>query len=104
MKSVFFILTLLGISTTGFADPSTKLALGKKIGTGTCVACHGPAGVSNNDLWPNLAGQKRGYLVKALQDYKAGRRNDPLMSPQAMLLSDEDIENVAIYFSGLKND
>ncbi|UTW45502.1 cytochrome c [bacterium SCSIO 12696] len=69
----------------------------------TCIACHGPAGISNNNLWPNLAGQKKGYLIKQLKDFRAGKRNDPLMKPMVQNLTDADIENLAEYFSSLKS-
>lgn len=67
-----------------------------------CAACHGADGVSPNDLWPNLAGQKQGYLVKQMKAFRDGTRNDPMMSPMAKPLSDEDIENLAAYFASLK--
>lgn len=102
MKLKYCFIFLILVSFQSLADTATNLAKGKKIGLGTCVACHGVAGISPNDLWPNIAGQKKGYLVKQLQDFKAGRRNDPLMGPQSMLLSDEDIEAVSLYFSQLK--
>ncbi len=68
----------------------------------TCAGCHGPAGISNNPLWPNLAGQKEAYLVKQLKDFRDGKRTDPMMSPMAKPLSDQDIENLAAYLSSLK--
>lgn len=68
-----------------------------------CAACHGPAGISSNPMYPNLAGQKAGYIVKQLKDFKSGARNNsPLMPPMAKPLSDADMENLAAYFSGLK--
>ena len=45
-----------------------------------CISCHGVSGISSNQMWPNLAGQKRGYLIKALQDYKSGERKNAIMS------------------------
>lgn len=68
----------------------------------TCVACHGPAGVSVNPMWPNLAGQKEAYLAKQMKDFRDGRRNDPVMGPMAKGLSDEDIANLAAYYASLK--
>jgi len=68
----------------------------------TCKACHGPAGVSANDLWPNLAGQKEGYIVKQLHAFREGSRVDPLMSPVSKMLSDDDIKQLAAYYSHLK--
>ncbi|MGS2723221.1 c-type cytochrome [Porticoccus sp. GXU_MW_L64] len=70
----------------------------------TCMACHGPQGISPNDQWPNLAGQKKGYLIKQIKAFRDGERKEPLMKPMVQNLSDEDIENLAEYFSGLKGN
>lgn len=67
-----------------------------------CVSCHGQAGISPNELWPNLAGQKKTYMAKQLTDFKSGKRTDPVMASFAKMLSDEDIQNVAAYYSSLK--
>ena len=67
----------------------------------TCTACHGAEGNSVNPLWPNIAGQGAPYLVQQLKAFKTGLRNDPLMTSQAMLLSDEDMNNLAVYFESL---
>ena len=67
----------------------------------SCAGCHGANGVSSNPMWPNLAGQKDGYLVKAMKDYRDGTRNDPMMGPMAKPLTDEDIANLAAYYSSL---
>jgi cytochrome c553 len=64
-----------------------------------CMACHGPQGNSSNPDWPKLAGQHDNYIVKQLQAFKAGTRKDPLMSAQAMALSDADMNNLAAYFA-----
>lgn len=67
----------------------------------TCTACHGPEGNSSNPVWPNIAGQNAPYLLAQLKAYKEGKRTDPLMSAQAMMLSDEDMANLAVYFESL---
>lgn len=72
-----------------------------KAKSAACAACHGPAGVSGNDIWPNLAGQKAGYLKKQMKAFRDGGRKDPMMSPMAAALSDEDVDNLAAYYSGL---
>jgi cytochrome c553 len=72
-----------------------------KAKSATCVACHGAAGVSTNPMWPNLAGQKDMYLAKQMKDFRDGKRSDPVMAPMAKGLSDEDIANLAAYYSGL---
>ena len=66
-----------------------------------CMACHGAEGVSTNDIWTNLAGQKRGYLVKQIKAFRDGDRVDPTMKPMVSGLSDADVDNLATYFSGL---
>lgn len=90
-------LMMLTVTNTMAAD----INAGKKKAT-SCAACHGANGISNNDIWPNLAGQKKGYLIKALKDFRDGKRNDPAMSPMAKPLSNEDIENLAAYYSSLE--
>ncbi len=67
----------------------------------TCTACHGAEGNSVNPLWPNNAGQGAPYIVAQLQAFKGGLRNDPLMAPQTMALSDEDMRDLAVYFESL---
>lgn len=67
-----------------------------------CAACHGPDGISMNDLWPNLRGQKQGYLIKQIKAYRDGERQDPTMLPMVKPLTDEDIENIAAYYSSLQ--
>ncbi|MCW8963592.1 MAG: cytochrome c [Gammaproteobacteria bacterium] len=65
----------------------------------TCAACHGKDGNSVIAINPSLAGQNYSYLVQALRDYRSGARNNPIMKVQAAPLKDEDIENLAKYFS-----
>lgn len=67
----------------------------------TCAACHGQNGISIAPNYPNLACQKDKYLVKSIKAYKSGARNDPMMKPMVMALSDADIENLAAYYSSL---
>jgi len=52
-------------------------------------------------MWPNLAGQKAGYLVLQMKAFRDGTRNNPMMSPMAAGLSDDDIANIAAYFASL---
>jgi cytochrome c553 len=68
----------------------------------TCVACHGENGISPNDMWPNIAGQKKQYFIKQVKSFRDGERIDPLMSSIARMLSDEDIESLAVYYSQME--
>lgn len=67
-----------------------------------CVGCHGMNGKSNNPMYPNLKGQQKMYLIKAITAYRDGKREDPMMSSFAKSLSDADIEDLAAYYSSLK--
>lgn len=67
----------------------------------SCSACHGQNGISVNALWPTLAGQHESYLVRALNQYRDGTRGEVVMSAQAALIADEDVELLARYFAGL---
>ena len=78
----------------GDADAGKNKAL-------TCTACHGAAGNSANPMWPTIAGQHAKYTASQLHGFKDGGRADPLMTSQAMLLSETDIADLAAYFEGL---
>lgn len=97
------ILTPLAIAALCLSSPLTMAAdaAAGKTKAATCVACHGANGISPNDLWPNLAGQKEGYLVKQMKAFRDGQRNDPMMAPMAAALSDADIADLAAYFASL---
>lgn len=92
MKIVAFVVVFLSLICQ--AQEGKKLAE-------TCVACHGVNGKSMNSFWPNLAGQKKDYLIKQLHDFKSGVRKNVLMEPMVKMLSDKDIETLATYFSGM---
>lgn len=100
MTKTAFIAMLLA------ALPSTLLAKGDaeagKAKAQVCEACHGADGLSVAPIYPKLAGQHEDYLVKALADYRAGRRANPIMAPMAANLSDQDIEDLAAWFSSLQ--
>ena len=73
---------------------------GKAKAAQVCGACHGPEG--NKPSAPDqpvLAGQYPDYIVKALSDYKSGKRTNPIMKAFAEQLSKQDMEDVAAWFS-----
>ncbi|WP_085300532.1 c-type cytochrome [Cognaticolwellia mytili] len=67
-----------------------------------CAACHGTDGNSPVAIYPKLAGQSVGYIVKQLQEFKAGTRKDPVMAPMAAALSEQDMLEIASYFAAQK--
>lgn len=79
-------------------DPVAGGALAK---ARSCVSCHGQDGSSTKPYYPNLAGQNEVYLTKMLTDFREKRRIDPTMNAMAVKLSDQDIANLAAFFSSL---
>jgi len=69
-----------------------------------CAVCHGPDGNSPTTAFPILAGQYADYLVRALEDYKLGKRKNPIMAPTAAALSEQDREDLAAYFASQKSN
>ncbi|MBM3390553.1 MAG: cytochrome c4 [Betaproteobacteria bacterium] len=72
-----------------------------------CIACHGPDGNSPAlpepaEPWPKLAGQLPEYMTKQLHDFKAGRRTNSQMSPQAQALAESDIPDIVAFFAKQK--
>lgn len=65
----------------------------------TCAACHGETGVSATGMYPTLAGQYANYLEHSLKDYRAGARKNAIMGAQAANLSDDEIKQLARWFS-----
>jgi len=65
----------------------------------TCSTCHGPDGISISSEWPNLAGQNFRYLVKQITAFREGDRTNVLMAPMVNNLSDQDIQDIAAYYS-----
>ncbi|MBK6713666.1 MAG: cytochrome c4 [Burkholderiales bacterium] len=87
------------------AAPAVLAAGNAEAGKGkaaVCMGCHGADGNSPADMWPKLAGQLPQYLSRQLHDFKAGRRKNEQMSPMAQPLSEQDIEDLAAFFSSQK--
>lgn len=97
LTSIVIAGVLLGASGSVLAGD----AAAGKAKAASCAGCHGPSGISSNPMWPNLAGQKEGYLVKQMKAFRDGTRADPLMAPMAKPLTDSDIDNIAAYYSSL---
>jgi len=68
-----------------------------------CQACHGASGNSVNPEWPSLAGLGADYIADQLQNFKDGKRNNPVMMPNAANLSADDMANLGAYFDSLVN-
>ncbi|KQP02861.1 cytochrome c [Pseudorhodoferax sp. Leaf265] len=78
------------------------LVKGEQGYTAVCAACHGADGNSAIAANPKLAHQHPEYLVKQLQEFKDGKRNDPVMKGFASALSDEEMRNIAYWLTSQK--
>lgn len=101
MNKALCVLTVLGLLATSAAAKADAEAA-KATASGLCAGCHGAKGISASDTFPNLAGQKKGYLANALKAYRDKARTAPVMNGMAGSLSDAQIEDLAAYFSELK--
>jgi cytochrome c553 len=85
-------------AATGKPDPAAGEA---RFGT-VCVACHGQGGNSGTPANPKLAAQHQAYVVKQLQEFKSGKRPNPIMQGFASQLTDADMKNIAAYVGSQK--
>ncbi len=90
----FFLVSLQPASAAGDIDAGKAKAA-------TCAACHGVNGKASLPEQPNLAAQGEKYLIKQLQDFKSGARNNPVMMPMAANLSEQDMADIAAFYASL---
>jgi len=67
-----------------------------------CAGCHGADGIGLSGEFPNLAGQKKTYLITQLKAFKNRKRTNPTMNAMVAGLSDSDFDNLATYYSSLQ--
>ena len=120
MKKIIILLILFHFSSTKAADTkstgetgatvqsnlSAELQNGKKKAKAICSACHGINGQAaaggNSVIIPNITAQHKDYLIARLKSYKAGKIQHDQMTIIAGMLSEQDIENVAEWYSRIK--
>ncbi|WP_088284338.1 cytochrome c [Ideonella sp. A 288] len=103
MKSLLALTLLTALLAPAFgadapAAAKPDLAKGQEKAQ-MCAACHTSDGSRGTPANPILAGQHADYLVKQLTEFKAGKRANPIMSGMAATLTDEDMRNVAAFYS-----
>jgi len=121
MKKIIFLSILLSFITAKAEDAiksesgtgasvqsnlSAELQNGKKKAKAICSACHGIDGQAasggNSVIIPNITAQHKDYLIARLKAYKAGKIQHDQMTIIAGMLSEQDIENVAEWYSRIK--
>ncbi len=103
MKRVVFQILVYSIACgiSGSVVAAGNLEAGQAK-SAACVACHMPDGNSVMPEWPKIAGQIPGYLVSQMMAFKNGDRKNPIMDPIVKPLSEQDIEDIAAYYTGQK--
>lgn len=84
----------------GTAQAAGDAAAGK-VKAAVCAGCHGANGQGIPPA-PALAGKSEAQILQALQDFKSGKRDNPVMKGMAAGLSDQDMANLAAYYASLK--
>ena len=101
MRGCKWIVVAAALTVAGGAQAAGDATAGQQK-SAPCQACHSTDGNSQVGMYPKIAGQHAGYIVTQLKALRDGRRKDPVMSPMAANLSDQDIDDLAAYFSGQK--
>jgi cytochrome c553 len=97
-----FVLVVLAVTAGSQASAAGDADRGKQLSY-TCLGCHGIENYKNvypTYNVPELGGQHSSYIVAALKEYRSGERSHATMHQQAESLSDQDIDDIAAYFSG----
>jgi len=104
LRAIMFTVGLSAAMISGYAQAGDGKAL---YAEKTCSACHGKEG--NKPLmpdYPKVSGQNEAYIVKQMTDIKSGARangNSAAMKGVMVLVSDQDIKDIAAYLSKLKH-
>jgi cytochrome c553 len=97
--ALIFTMTFVLISTQSFAKGDAAKGRAKSI---TCIGCHGVDGNSVSPAFPKIAGQNESYLLKQLKEFKSGLRVDGVMVAIVAPLTEEDMANLAAYYTAQK--
>ena len=108
MKKIVLSVAAIALAASMGSAVAGDAAAGKAK-SATCVACHGPNGITPPAManlgYPNLAGQNAKYIVNQLKAFKNGTRTGgqtAVMAPMAMPLTDADMANLGAYYESLK--
>src|SRR5688572_27259894 len=99
------VLSFVLAAPAAAADPAPAaakpdLAKGQATSTSVCAACHSADGSRGSPANPIIAGQHAEYLVKQLEEFKSGKRDNAVMKGFATTLSTADMKNVAAFYAG----
>lgn len=95
------ILSLIVATVVALPATAADLENGRSLSR-SCSSCHGKLGIARDPEVPHLAGQSARYIEKSLMDFQKGERQDRRMSLIVNNLSEEDIKDLAAWFSSLE--
>ncbi len=97
----FLQFAVLGIASLGIAQTASAQgdAAAGEAKVALCATCHGVGGNSQIPENPKLAGQNANYILKQLEDYKSGARENITMSAMVGALSEQDMQDIAAYYA-----
>ncbi|MCK5263057.1 MAG: cytochrome c4 [Gammaproteobacteria bacterium] len=103
MKKIIVSSLVLFMSLAGVVHAAGDAEAGKEK-SAACAGCHGVDGNSMVPMFPNLAGQGEKYLAKQIADFKAAttRKDDTMVGMAAMLVTDQDVQDVGAFFASQK--
>ncbi|MDX2416879.1 MAG: cytochrome c [Xanthomonadales bacterium] len=96
IQSTLAVILLSFIPTIVFSAGNAAAGKSK---SAVCQACHGPTGQAVQPIYPNLGGQHQDYLIKTLQGFRDGSRQNAIMKGFAANLSDTDIEDITAWYA-----
>jgi cytochrome c553 len=99
---LFAATAVLGLAISSPVHAAGNIQAGQAKASAICLACHSLDGNSVNPEWPSIAGQHEQYIIKQVKAFRAGERTNTLMSPIALTLTDQEIEDVAAYYASQK--
>lgn len=97
-KICYLFTAILGVMVATNVQASGNAEQGKKKSQ-SCVVCHGPNGIASSPGFPHIAGQPVIYLAEQLQHFRSGKRQNPVMNVIAKSLTDQDIQDLAAWYS-----
>ena len=100
-RKSFWLVLALGLAALAPSAAAEDANAGRQKAI-KCKQCHGLDGIGKVPIYPHIAGQQKEYLIKSMRDFRDGVRQDPMMSFIASELSDEDIADLAAYYSAIE--
>lgn len=102
VASSLLVLPAFAAEKASVAEKAVEKSSAEKTVQTVCAACHGADGNSAIALNPKLAGQHPEYTLKQLNNFKEGKRANPVMAPMVANLSADEMKDLATYFAAQK--